>query len=121
MPGSVRMRWPLATWLRDDGRLSSVRYPGLPTDEDHELARRDMDYFGGIVVASAAADASAADQVVKRLNLFADATSFGGLCSSVDRRARWRGESAPPGLLRFSIGCEAASDLIADLDQALRG
>ena len=68
-----------------------------------------------------AADASAADQVVKRLNLFADATSFGGLCSSVDRRARWRGESAPPGLLRFSIGCEAASDLIADLDQALRG
>jgi cystathionine gamma-lyase len=110
----------IASWLQEDGRLSSVRYPGLTTDPGHELARRDMNYFGGIVVA-AAPGAAAADRVVGRLSLFADATSFGGLCSSVDRRARWRGETAPPGLLRFSIGCEAVADLIADLDQALAG
>lgn len=109
----------IACWLEKDGRIP-VTYPGLAAHPDHEIARRDMKHFGGIVVVDAE-DAKAADALAQRLELFTDATSFGGTASSVDRRSRWAGESARPGLLRMSIGCEAVEDLIADLDQGLTG
>jgi cystathionine beta-lyase/cystathionine gamma-synthase len=47
------------------------------------------------------------------------ASSFGGLQSSWERRARWPGETAPESLIRFSAGIEAASDLVADVEAAL--
>jgi cystathionine gamma-lyase len=50
--------------------------------------------------------------------LVASETSFGGLRSSVDRRARW-GDAVAPGTLRFSAGCEDTADLVADVAQAL--
>jgi cystathionine gamma-lyase len=107
----------IARWLEGDGRVPVI-YPGLRSHPGHELACRDMQHFGAIVGIDLGSEA-AADALVRRLELFTDATSFGGVSSSVDRRSRWSGESAPPGLLRLSIGCESADDLIADLDQAL--
>jgi cystathionine gamma-lyase len=109
----------LARWLDGDGRVP-VTYPGLPSHPGHKLARRDMKHFGGIVVIDLET-ADTADALVRRLKLFTDATSFGGIASSVDRRSRWSGETASPGLLRLSVGCESVEDLIADLDRELSG
>ncbi|MEX2236854.1 MAG: PLP-dependent transferase [Dehalococcoidia bacterium] len=108
----------IAEWLEADGRLRNVCYPGLASSPFHNLARRDMKLFGGVVTADAP-DAATADELVRRLELFTDATSFGGIASSVDRRSRWSGEAAADGLLRFSVGCESVDDLMADLDQGL--
>ena len=63
--------------------------------------------------------ADAADKVVARSRLILPATSFGGVESTWERRARWPAETAPPGLIRLSVGVEPLADLIADIDQAL--
>ena len=63
--------------------------------------------------------ADAADKVVARSRLILPATSFGGVESTWERRARWPGETAPPGLIRLPVGVEPVADLIADIDQAL--
>ena len=64
--------------------------------------------------------AGAADRVVTSARLILPATSFGGVESTWERRARWPGETAPDGLIRLSVGVEPAADLIADIDHALR-
>ena len=51
--------------------------------------------------------------------LVTDATSFGGVLTTAERRARWAGDDVPEGFIRLSAGCEAAEDLLADVDQAL--
>jgi cystathionine gamma-lyase len=51
--------------------------------------------------------------------LIYEATSFGGLHTSAERRARWGGDAIPEGFIRLSVGCEDAADLLADLAQAL--
>jgi cystathionine gamma-lyase len=48
-----------------------------------------------------------------------EATSFGGVHTMAERRARWGGDKVSEGFIRFSVGCEDAEDLIADLQQAL--
>ena len=63
--------------------------------------------------------APAADRAVASSRLILPATSFGGVESTWERRARWPGETAPAGLIRLSVGVEPAADLIADIDQAL--
>ena len=76
-----------------------------------------MRRFGGLVsfeLASAAAVAGFLDAA----RLVTDATSFGGLHTSADRRARW-GDAVPPGLIRLSAGCEDPADLLADVGAAL--
>jgi cystathionine gamma-lyase len=64
-------------------------------------------------------DDAAADKFLAGLNIVATATSFGGLHSTAERRARWGGDDVHPGFIRFSCGCEDTADLIADVDQAL--
>ena len=64
--------------------------------------------------------AEAADQVVESSTLILPATSFGGVESTWERRARWAGETAPDGLIRLSVGVEPAADLITDIDDALK-
>ena len=61
----------------------------------------------------------AADKVVASSRLILPATSFGGVESTWERRARWPAETAPDGLIRLSVGVEPAADLITDIDQAL--
>jgi cystathionine gamma-synthase len=106
-------------------RVAAVHYPGIDgpgvDKATSELARRQMpDGFGPLLsfeVIPGSADA--ADAVVASSRLILPATSFGGVESTWERRARWPAETAPAGLIRLSVGVEPATDLIADIDQAL--
>jgi cystathionine gamma-synthase len=99
---------------------TDVRYPGLPEHPGHPLAARQMGGFGTMVAFEAAAGPEAAEAVCARVRVIVHATSFGGVESLIERRARWPGEEAtPPALLRLSVGCEHVDDLWADLAQAL--
>ncbi|MFA6311015.1 MAG: aminotransferase class I/II-fold pyridoxal phosphate-dependent enzyme [Sterolibacterium sp.] len=106
-----------------------VYYPGLPNFSGHELAKAQMQGFGGMVSIEVKGGGEAATRVADRLKLFALAPSLGGAESlvtqpcttthhglSVEERAR-RGIS--DALLRLSIGLEDAADLVADLEQGL--
>jgi cystathionine gamma-lyase len=108
----------LAVMLRKHPAVRSVRYPGLPEDPAHELACAQMQRFGGLVSIELA-DAEAVHALVERSALLIASTSFGGIHTSVDRRARW-GDPVPAGFARISAGIEDTDDLIADVDQALR-
>lgn len=110
----------VARHLAGHPRVGAVHYPG--TDEPTaELARRQMPGgFGPLLSFEVApGTAKAADAVVAGSRLILPATSFGGVESTWERRARWPGETAPAGLIRMSVGVEPAADLISDIDQAL--
>lgn len=107
----------MALMLREHPAVRSVRYPGLPDDPAHEVACAQMKRFGGLV-AFELADAAAVHRLVERSALVVAATSFGGLHTSVDRRARW-GDPVPEGFARMSLGIEDTDDLIADITVAL--
>jgi cystathionine gamma-synthase len=109
----------LSQRLAADQRIVQVVYPGLPSHPGHERARAQMSTFGAIV--SFEVDGGElADRLVDALELIVNATSLGGVESTIDRRRRWPGEErVPPGLLRLSVGLEHVEDLWDDLDQAL--
>ncbi|KHO25959.1 cystathionine gamma-lyase [Mycolicibacterium setense] len=109
----------LAVMLRSHPAVRSVRYPGLPEDPAHELAATQMKRFGGLVSIELA-DATAVHALVERSALLIASTSFGGIHTSVDRRARW-GDPVPAGFARISAGIEDTEDLIVDIEQALQG
>jgi len=97
-----------------------VRFPGLPSDPGHDLARRTMSGFGSLISIDLA-DANTAEAFVDGCSLWVFATSLGGVESTLERRRRWKGEllSVPEGLVRMSVGIEHVEDLWADLEQAL--
>jgi len=107
----------IAMLLRGHAAVRRVRYPGLPEDPAHAVAARQMKRFGGLV-SFELADAAAVHALVERSGLLVSSTSFGGLHTSVDRRARW-GDPVPEGFVRISMGIEDTDDLIADLGTAL--
>lgn len=107
----------VALTLRSHPAVRSVRFPGLADDPSHEVAARQMRRFGGIV-SFELADADAVHALVDRSALLVAATSFGGIHTSVDRRARW-GDSVAAGFARMSMGIEDTDDLVSDLQQAL--
>ena len=112
----------IARHLSGHKRVSRVRYPGLPDFPGHDIAKRQMSGgFGGMLSLQIMGDAPAALEVIRRTQLFARATSLGGVESLIEHRYTIEGEDgiAPPGLLRLSVGLEAPGDLIADLEQAL--
>ncbi|MDQ3934707.1 MAG: cystathionine gamma-lyase [Actinomycetota bacterium] len=98
--------------------VDSVRYPGLTRDPAHDLARRQMTRYGTIV-SFTLADRARAERFLAACRLVAQGTSFGGVRSSAERRARWGGNDVPEGFIRFSVGCETTEDLLADVEQAL--
>ncbi|MBO0834839.1 MAG: PLP-dependent transferase [Actinobacteria bacterium] len=109
----------VAAHLADHPAVTAVHYPGIHA-QTLELARAQMPRgFGPLLSFEVARPASAADAVVAAARLIVPATSFGGVESTWERRARWAGESAPASLIRLSVGVEPAADLIADIDQAL--
>jgi cystathionine gamma-lyase len=108
----------LAEMLAARSDVTGVRYPGLPADPAHELASRQMTRFGSIVVFDVGSRGRA-ERFLAECALVAEATSFGGVHSSAERRARWSGNAVPEGFIRFSVGCETASDLLADVERAL--
>jgi len=102
--------------------VSQVLYPGLGNDPGHAIARRQMSGgFGGMLSLRVKGGREAALAVTGRLQLFARATSLGGVESLVEHRATIEGPDSPvpSDLLRLSVGIEEVGDLIADLDQAL--
>jgi cystathionine gamma-synthase len=113
----------IARYLAGHPRVNEVHYPGVERST-LEVARRQMPTgFGPLVsfeIDAAGGQAQAADRVVASSRLILPATSFGGVESTWERRARWAGETAPDGLIRLSVGVEPADDLIADIDQALK-
>ena len=107
----------LATTLHAHPRVRSVRYPGLPGDPSHSVASVQMRHFGGLLSIELD-DAGAVHDLVRHSELLVAATSFGGLHTSVDRRARW-GDAVPEGFARISAGIEDTDDLLADVVAAL--
>lgn len=103
--------------LRGHPLVTGLRWPGSPDDPDHALASRQMRRFGG-VFSFVLPSQDAVEAFVAGSRLLTAATSFGGLHSSVDRRAQW-GDPVPPGFVRFSCGTEDTRDLVADVLTAL--
>ena len=99
--------------------VRTVHYPGLP-GPDHEVAVRQMTGgFGPLLSFEVDGDAGATEAVVRAAKLIRPGTSFGGIESSWERRARWPDETAPESLIRLSVGIEEPADLLGDLDEAL--
>ena len=94
-----------------------MRYPGLPDDPSHPIATQQMKRYGGLVAVELE-DAAAVHALVERSALLIASTSFGGIHTSVDRRARW-GDAVSDGFARISLGIEDTDDLIADFEEAL--
>lgn len=111
----------IAQRLSKHSLVSRVRYPGLPTDPQHAIAKAFMKGFGAIVSFEFAGDVAATDRVCESSKIITYATSLGGVESLWERRRRWPNESSsvPETLIRLSVGCEDVDDLWADIDAAL--
>jgi len=112
----------LAQFLARHPKVHRVLYPGLESHPGHALARRQMEGgFSGMLSVRVNGGAEAALAVCRAVQLFHRATSLGSVESLIEHRATVEGPngSAPPDLLRLSIGLEHPADLEADLDQAL--
>lgn len=108
----------IADFLTPRKEVESVLYPGLPTHPGHAIARRQMRSFGA-VLSFILHDRTAAEKFLAASKLLTEATSFGGITTTAERRARWGGDAVPEGFIRLSAGCEAIEDLIEDIAQAL--
>ena len=111
----------LAQYLDHHPKIAAVFYPGLVTHPQHEIAKKQMKYFGGMLSILVKGDASNARMVVNKVKIFAQATSLGGVESLIEHRASVEGPETktPQNLIRISVGLEHIEDLIADLEQAL--
>jgi len=119
----------LAEFLVRHPKVKEVLYPGLPTHPQHDLAKRQMRGFGGMLTFDVGS-IEAAFEVCKRVRLMALAESLGGVETLISHPASMTHASVPPeqrakigltdGLVRISAGIEDPQDLIEDIDQALR-
>ena len=119
----------VAEFLAGDRRISRVYYPGLPSDPHHEVAKRQMTGFGGMVSFDLDGQYERAARLYDRLKLVKRAVSLGGVESLISLpvlTSQWghsdeqlRAAGVTKGMLRLSVGLEDAADVIADLDQAL--
>ena len=118
----------VATWLATRSDVERVYFPGLPDHPQHDLAKRQMSGFGGMI-SMELGDAARARRVAEATRIFALAESLGGVESLIGHPASMTHASVPKAmrdemgltdsLVRLSVGIEDADDLIADLDQAL--
>jgi cystathionine beta-lyase/cystathionine gamma-synthase len=118
----------IAEYLADRAEVTRVRYPGLPTDPEHELARQQMEDFGGVVTFDLDADKATTWRFIDALKIFATTASLGSTESLVapvklyqagDLSAdELRRSAIADGTVRLAVGIEDITDLIADLDQA---
>jgi cystathionine gamma-lyase len=108
----------IAEFLSTQPKVKSVLYPGLKNHPGHDIAARQMKYFGA-VLSFELADKAAAETFFANAKLVTEATSFGGTCTCAERRARWGGDAVGEGFIRLSAGIEDADDLIADIGHAL--
>jgi cystathionine beta-lyase/cystathionine gamma-synthase len=117
--------------LQSVSLFSEVLFPGLKSHPQHELAKRQMSGFAGMVSARINGDLAKVTKFVQRLEIFALAESLGGVESLVNHPETMTHASVPPDhrkklgitsdLVRFSVGIENVDDLIADIKQAAKG
>ena len=120
----------LAQWLEAHPRVRRVLYPGLASHPQHELARRQMRAFGGIISFELESDLAGTVRFLEACALITLGESLGGVESLIEHPAIMTHASVPreqrlqvgisDSLVRFSVGIEDVDDLRADLDQALR-
>lgn len=115
---SCRNAQSIAEFLATRPEVRRVLYPGLPTHPRHDLAVRQMRLFGP-VLGFELPTRQTAEAFLSRAELITEATSFGGITTTAERRARWGGDAVSEGFIRMSAGCEAIQDLLADMAQAL--
>jgi cystathionine gamma-lyase len=108
----------IAEFLTTRPEVTSVLYPGLPTHPGHDIAKKQMRYFGP-VLSFILRDKAAAETFLSKSALLTEATSFGGITTTAERRARWGGDDVAEGFIRLSVGCEAIEDLLEDITHAL--
>ena len=119
----------IAEYLAAHPKVDEVFYPGLPSHPQHELAKRQMNGFGGMASATLKGGLSEATKFLENCTLFALAESLGGVESLIEHPAIMTHASVPEdqraelgindSLVRLSVGVEDTADLIAELDQAL--
>ncbi len=108
----------IARLLASRPEVKHVRYPGLPQDPAHPLAVRQMKHYGPIV-SFVLEGKTQAERFLQACHLVFQATSFGGVHTTAERRARWGGDAISDGFIRLSVGCEDTQDLLDDITQAL--
>ncbi|WP_406437873.1 cystathionine gamma-lyase [Streptomyces sp. NBC_00631] len=108
----------LAEALRERPEVTGLRYPGLPEDPAHKIAAQQMRRYGSVISFTLPTRARA-EQFLRALRLVDDATSFGGVRSTAERRRRWGGDDVPEGFIRLSVGAEDPGDLVTDVLRAL--
>ncbi|MFG2756616.1 cystathionine gamma-lyase [Streptomyces wuyuanensis] len=108
----------LARALAGRAEVTGLRYPGLPEDPSHKIASEQMRRFGS-VVSFDLPGREHAERFLAEARLVDDATSFGSVRSSAERRGRWGGDAVSEGFIRFSAGVEDTDDLVADVLRAL--
>jgi cystathionine beta-lyase/cystathionine gamma-synthase len=120
----------VAQWAAERKEIKRVHYPGLPSHEDHAVAKHHLEGYGAMLGIELAGGARAADRFVRRLSLWLHAPGQGGV-GSVVSEPRFTSHAAltpdvraklgiPDGFVRLGAGLEDTEDLIADLEQALR-
>ncbi|HMR03586.1 MAG TPA: PLP-dependent transferase, partial [Candidatus Competibacter phosphatis] len=119
----------IAAWLERHPKIERVIYPGLPSHPQHELARRQMRGFGGMIGAVVRGGLAEVTRFLIRCQVFVLAESLGGVESLIEHPAIMTHASVPPevrrdlgiddGLVRLSVGIEDVEDLVADLARAL--
>ena len=119
----------IAEFLEQHQAIETVIYPGLASHPQHNIAKKQMPLFGGMITIIIKGGLSRATQFLERTNIFALAESLGGVESLIEHPAIMTHASMPKevreaigvvdGLIRISVGLESLDDLIDDLNQAL--
>jgi methionine-gamma-lyase len=119
----------VAQYLEKHPKVDKVHYPGLPSHPQHELAKKQMANFGGMLSFELKGGFDAGKTLMDNIEIFTLAVSLGCVDSLIQHPASMTHASVPKakklkggitdGLVRISVGCEDAGDLVADLEQAL--
>lgn len=112
----------VADFLSKHAKIEKVFYPGLPSHENHEVAKRQMkNGFGSVLSVLVKGGKAEALKMVSKLQIIHHATSLGGVETLIEHRRTAEGtmQISPDNLLRISVGIEHADDLIRDFKQAL--
>ena len=107
----------LAERLLAHPAVQTVRYPGLPDDPSHALAKTQTARFGFLLPLTLKSE-NKAEAFINTCPLLRPATSFGGVHSSAERRARW-GDDVDPAFIRLSVGCEPVEELWQAIEASL--
>ncbi len=120
----------ISQWAEKKKEIAHVHYPGLPSHQDHAVAKATLNGFGGMLALELKGGGKAADRFLRKLKLITHAPSLGGVDSLISEprftshakmsSAERAAIGIPDGFLRVSIGLESADDIIADIEQALK-